>query len=46
MKEEKNKWRLYFESEVKARSIEYRNSIKEIKQLKDLNEYKDKLDVQ
>ena len=46
MKEEKNKWRLQFENEVKARSAEYRKSITEIKQLKDTNEKKDKLDAQ
>jgi len=46
MKEEKNKWRLEFENEVKARSTEYRKSINEIKQLKDVNEKKDKLDAQ
>ena len=43
MKEEKNKWRLQFEKQVKASTADYKKSLDEIKQLKDTNERKDKL---
>ena len=46
MKEEKNNWRLQFEKQVKTSTAAYNKSIDEIKQLKDSNEKKDKLNAQ